>query len=222
MANYFHSEKKICVITVSSLQVCCDGHLILPLEPRVQPIQVWPLSCTQDLRCITLHTFVFNRFPDMLVSPLGFPSRLVRCLRWGRVLSTTCPYGAIRRAPKRRTSSPSVPSCWLFCQVTMCWPSPGYDVKTPYTSAEPDQPPVRSHHLWQTAAVKDAWADLCRPYHCPLREEHQKRICAHRSFSSFIVSTQTAASLKVAASLSHGDSAWSFWIFHRSQSYCHQ
>jgi len=36
--------------TVSSLQVCCDGCKIASLEARIQPIQAYPLSCTQDLR----------------------------------------------------------------------------------------------------------------------------------------------------------------------------
>ena len=45
----------------------------VPMETRVQPIQASP--CAQDLRCITLHTFEFNRFTTMLLSPLGFPSR---------------------------------------------------------------------------------------------------------------------------------------------------
>ena len=45
----------------------------LPLEIRGQPIQALP--CVQDLRCITLHTFGFNRFTDMLLSPLSFDAR---------------------------------------------------------------------------------------------------------------------------------------------------
>jgi hypothetical protein len=36
-------------------------------------------SCTQDLRCVTVHTFLLNRFLTVLVSPLGFPSRWGQC-----------------------------------------------------------------------------------------------------------------------------------------------
>ena len=32
-------------------------------------------SCAQDLRCLALHTFVLNRVPCMLLSPLSFLSR---------------------------------------------------------------------------------------------------------------------------------------------------
>src|SRR5713226_6312160 len=63
--------------TVSSRQVCCDGRGIPPLETGVQPVQASP--CVQDLRCIMLHTFAFIRVPNMLLSPLGFPARLVGC-----------------------------------------------------------------------------------------------------------------------------------------------
>jgi hypothetical protein len=62
---------------VSPLQGCCDGRRISPLEAGVQPMQASP--CVQDLRCITLHPFAFNRFSDMLLSPSGFPSRLAGC-----------------------------------------------------------------------------------------------------------------------------------------------
>jgi hypothetical protein len=33
-------------------------------------------SCGQDLQYITLHTFAFNCFPNMLISLSGFPERL--------------------------------------------------------------------------------------------------------------------------------------------------
>jgi hypothetical protein len=35
-------------MTVTPLQVCCDGHGLAPLETEVQPIQASP--CVQDLR----------------------------------------------------------------------------------------------------------------------------------------------------------------------------
>ena len=38
-------------------------------------------SCTQDLRPIALQTFTLSRFPEMLLSPLPFGSRLFGCLR---------------------------------------------------------------------------------------------------------------------------------------------
>jgi hypothetical protein len=49
-------------IPMTSPQVCCDEPTLRPLETWVQRIQVSP--CVQDLRCITVHTFLFNRFPD--------------------------------------------------------------------------------------------------------------------------------------------------------------
>jgi len=66
---------------VSPLQGCCDGRRISPLETGVQPMQASPLSCVQDLRLLTLHPFALSRFADMLLSPSGFPSRLVGCPR---------------------------------------------------------------------------------------------------------------------------------------------
>jgi hypothetical protein len=48
-------------IPVSSRELCCDGCEVSP--------------CVQDLRHVTLHTFVFSRFPNMLLSPLDFSSR---------------------------------------------------------------------------------------------------------------------------------------------------
>src|SRR5579884_1058472 len=56
-------------MTVSSLQRCCDGRRISPLEARVQPIQAYPLSCTQDLR-VQLR-YIPSRFPAFL--PCSFP-----------------------------------------------------------------------------------------------------------------------------------------------------
>jgi hypothetical protein len=44
-------------------------------------------SCTQDLRCLTLHTFRFNRFTTMLVSPLSFDARWGGCPRWSHALN---------------------------------------------------------------------------------------------------------------------------------------
>lgn len=38
-----------------------------------------PSPCTQDLRRVTVHTFRFHRFTDMLLSPLPFGARLVSC-----------------------------------------------------------------------------------------------------------------------------------------------
>jgi hypothetical protein len=64
---------------VSPLQVCCDGCGIAPLEIGVQPMQASP--CVQGLRHVTLHTFAFSRFADMLFSPLPFGIRSVSCPR---------------------------------------------------------------------------------------------------------------------------------------------
>ena len=71
--TYYRTLWNMVRITVSSLQVRCDGCALTPLETRIQPIQASP--CAQDLRCVTVHTFLFNRFPNMLVSPLDFSAR---------------------------------------------------------------------------------------------------------------------------------------------------
>src|SRR5712692_7715204 len=50
-------SQHVAVIPASSLQVCCDGCVIPPLEARVQPIQASPY--TQDLR-VQLSLTAFN------------------------------------------------------------------------------------------------------------------------------------------------------------------
>ncbi|WP_220211162.1 hypothetical protein [Reticulibacter mediterranei] len=78
-------------MTVSSLQVCCDG------PPRAT-VGNWSSTNpgftmrTGRGACVTLHTFTFNRFPNMLLSPSPFSSRWVGC-PWGRLLLTPSPFG---------------------------------------------------------------------------------------------------------------------------------
>jgi hypothetical protein len=61
--------------------------------------------CGQDLRCVTLHPFAFNRFPDMLLSPLGFPARSAGCPR-----RPSCPQppAPVELSNKRRSGAPDI------------------------------------------------------------------------------------------------------------------
>ncbi len=84
------------IVMVSSLQICCDGWTISPLETGVQPIQVSPLSLSRflaDRTCSTsryissrLAAFPPCSFPHW-VSPLGRAGVLR-----GILLSTSYPF----------------------------------------------------------------------------------------------------------------------------------
>ena len=109
-------------VAVSSLQGCCDGRRISPLETGVQPMQASPLSCVQDLRPLTLHPFAFSRFAGMLLSPSGFPSRLAGC---PRRFFRPRPPAPVGQSHVRRNGAPQL-SGWHHLSVLSC--------STPYTT----------------------------------------------------------------------------------------
>jgi hypothetical protein len=69
---------------------------------------------------LTLHPFALSRFADVLLSPSGFPSGLAGCPR-RFTLSTSCPSGAISRAPKRRTTTFGRASPQSACVLMFYW-----------------------------------------------------------------------------------------------------
>src|SRR5438874_5581733 len=85
---------------MSSPQVCCDGRSQTPRELGFNKHSF--TMHTGLAGQITLHTFRLSRVRSMLLSSLGFPSKLALVLKVHR-LQPFSPLERISLAPKRRT-----------------------------------------------------------------------------------------------------------------------